>query len=106
MKLTKREKRKNPRTNRKEFCYKCDDGVWRFLLDLVGICEIKNKTEAQMKIILRTRITSWGLNDDRVLGPIDKTKSKASGGGGNPDWGGLTGKYRPDNVVGPGTFER
>lgn len=75
-------------------------------MDLVGICEIEGKTENQKKIIIRARIDSWGLDDERLLGPIVEIKSKATSGNTSPQWGELTQKNRPDNVVGPGTYER
>ncbi len=100
--IIRREKKKNPKSNRLQYAYLCDDNIWRFLENLADISKITGKTRQEKINIIRVRIQTKGMSHKSILEPIKPRKGVRTGlkpgGISAGTWEGLTRKNRAGSL--------
>ncbi len=112
MKVLRREKRKNPESNRMQYAYLCEDEVWRHIHKLAEISAIEDRTIHEKVNIIRNRLQKNEMPNEHILAPLVPRGQRLNGDPIhasvleiNADWGDLSNDSRPNTVQMPGTFE-
>jgi len=115
MRLIKVKKGKCKYSGRPQFIYKCDDGLWRTVMELAPLSKLKNGTTRRKSVIIRNRIKKHGFDNPHILGP-ETPKGKNFDGSpvkhpgprckqGRPNWEGIPDDLRPMTLRKNGEFD-